>query len=180
VLEIGCHTGYIGNQFTQAKFYGLDVDSDALKQASNGYCGVQEVDLNRIDPENFEFDFRDVKFNVLLAGDVLEHLLNPQTVLKYFLGFVESGGRVIVSVPNVANIRIRLLLLFGRFEYTDRGILDRSHLHLYTRRSAKSDFAGCFKLEQIYYGSSNFGWIIRWLPMLGPLFGNTIILCGRK
>ena len=45
---------------------------------------------------------------------------------------------LVVSVPNVANITVRLALLFGRFDYTDRGILDRTHLHFYTRRTARA------------------------------------------
>ena len=180
VLELGCHSGYIGDLFAKATFYGLDIDAKALKRMSKRYSGVQEVDLNRIDLSDYNFEFEDRNFNVLLAGDVLEHLLNPREVLRHFLGFVEDGGRVIVSVPNVANIRIRLLLLLGQFNYTPRGILDRTHLHLYTKKSAVTAFASCFKLKKIYYGSSNFGWLIRWFPLLGPLLGNTIILFGKK
>jgi hypothetical protein len=51
---------------------------------------------------------------------------------------LKHGGLLVVSVPNVANITVRLALLFGRFNYTDRGILDRTHLNFYTRKTARA------------------------------------------
>jgi len=50
---------------------------------------------------------------------------------------LDSRGLLLISVPNVANITVRLALLFGRFEYTERGILDRTHVRFYTSRTAR-------------------------------------------
>src|SRR5262249_41651346 len=74
-------------------------------------------------------------FDVIVYGDVLEHVGNPLAVLMSMNRHVVPGGQVIVSVPNVAHLWVRLALLAGRFEYTDRGILDRTHLHFFTRRT---------------------------------------------
>lgn len=74
-------------------------------------------------------------FDAVLYGDVLEHLREPARVLREIGADLAAGGRVIVSVPNVAHLWIRLSLLAGRFEYADRGILDRTHLRFFTKRT---------------------------------------------
>jgi SAM-dependent methyltransferase len=72
-------------------------------------------------------------FDVVLGGDVIEHLRDPAATLARLRPLLRPGGRVVLSTPNVANWAIRLSLLSGRWRYTDRGILDRSHTHLFTR-----------------------------------------------
>ena len=66
---------------------------------------------------------------------MLEHLSDPLAALVALDGTLAAGGRVIASVPNVAHLWVRLQLLAGRFEYADRGILDRTHLRFFTRRT---------------------------------------------
>ncbi len=73
---------------------------------------------------------------VLLLG-VLEHLPDPNGILRQCRPLLKDSGRLIVSLPNVANITVRLMLLFGRWDYTDRGILGRTHLRFYTRRTGR-------------------------------------------
>ena len=72
---------------------------------------------------------------VVVLADVLEHLAYPELALRRLLALQPPGTRFIISVPNVANLWIRLNLLIGRFDYTDRGILDYTHLRFFTRRS---------------------------------------------
>jgi 2-polyprenyl-3-methyl-5-hydroxy-6-metoxy-1,4-benzoquinol methylase len=74
-------------------------------------------------------------FDVIVFGDVLEHLKSPVTVLRGLAAFLKEDGAAIISLPNVANIYVRLQLLLGRFDYQDRGILDRTHLHFFTRKT---------------------------------------------
>jgi hypothetical protein len=68
-------------------------------------------------------------------GDVLEHLKDPLRVFIDLNKYLAPEGHVVVSVPNVAHLAIRLMLLFGYFEYMNRGILDRTHLRFFTLRS---------------------------------------------
>lgn len=75
-------------------------------------------------------------FDVVVCADVLEHLPDPAAVLDRVRGWIAPGGRLFVSLPNVANVAVRLSLLAGRFEYAEAGILDRTHLRFFTRRSA--------------------------------------------
>ena len=74
-------------------------------------------------------------FDAIVYGDVLEHLNDPLPILVGLNLALAVGGRVIVSVPNVAHLWVRLSLLLGRWDYADRGILDRTHLRFFTRRS---------------------------------------------
>ena len=74
--------------------------------------------------EDFDFPYKE-EFDFILFADVLEHLKDPKIVLQRSLPALKRTGEIIVSVPNIANIVIRLSLLTGRFDYCDRGILDR-------------------------------------------------------
>jgi SAM-dependent methyltransferase len=81
-------------------------------------------------------------FDVIVAGDVLEHLPRPEELLGELRPLLAPGGTLLVSVPNVANVTVRAALLFGRFPYAERGILDRTHLRFYTRASARALLEG--------------------------------------
>jgi 2-polyprenyl-3-methyl-5-hydroxy-6-metoxy-1,4-benzoquinol methylase len=72
----------------------------------------------------------------VVFGDVLEHLVDPWEALRVARGLLAPGGVAIVSVPNVAAWPVRFGLLAGRFDYADFGLLDRTHLRFFTRRSA--------------------------------------------
>jgi SAM-dependent methyltransferase len=74
-------------------------------------------------------------FGVVLAADCLEHLGSPERILRLIHAALPPGGLLLVSVPNVANLYVRLALLCGRFPYADCGILDRSHRVFFTRSS---------------------------------------------
>jgi SAM-dependent methyltransferase len=74
-------------------------------------------------------------FDAIVYGDVLEHLRDPLAALVALNRALAADGLVIASVPNVAHLWIRLQLLAGRFDYADRGILDRTHLRFFTRRT---------------------------------------------
>jgi len=70
--------------------------------------------------------------DAIVAADVLEHLRDAPALLRLIRDALAPGGRVFVSVPNIANITVRIGLLFGVFQYRERGILDNTHLRFYT------------------------------------------------
>jgi len=179
VLDIGCNQGYLKKICgANNQFWGIDFDNEALELAKkvNKYVKVYKCDLNnRLVKVNQKFD-------VLVFGDVLEHLIDPDRVLKYFVeNNLKKDGIVVISLPNVANITVRLRLLLGIFDYSDCGILDRSHLHLYTTKTA-IEFINKANLEllSIRYSSNKFGWVIDKLNFLGSLLGYNIILVCKK
>jgi len=70
-----------------------------------------------------------------LCGDLVEHLRDPERFLARVRPLLKQDGRLVLTTPNVANWALRLSLLGGRWRYTDRGLLDRTHVHLFTRKT---------------------------------------------
>lgn len=89
------------------------------------------ADLEHGLPESVPRDF-----DVVIAADVLEHLRNGERLLQQLGTRVVPGGRVIVCVPNFGHWYPRLRSVLGAFDYDQRGILDRTHIRFFTRRSA--------------------------------------------
>jgi 2-polyprenyl-3-methyl-5-hydroxy-6-metoxy-1,4-benzoquinol methylase len=81
-------------------------------------------------------------FDAIVFADVLEHLVDPWTVLRQSLTYLQPGGRVVISIPNIANYGARLNLLKGEFRYQDFGIYDRTHLRFFTRATAEEMVRG--------------------------------------
>ena len=97
------------------------------------YCRkVIVADLDNIESIELATDY-----DYVIAADVLEHLRSPDVVLSHLKRALKRKGILVVSLPNVANIYVRLNLLIGRFPYHTKGILDRTHLHFYTRTTAR-------------------------------------------
>ncbi len=90
----------------------------------------EALDFTRLDQVKERYD-------IVIAADILEHLLYPEEILSKLKACVKKGGLLLVSLPNVANVYVRLNLLLGRFPYHSKGLLDRTHLHFYTRKSAE-------------------------------------------
>ena len=179
VLDIGCNKGYLKAMSSQGNvFWGIDVDSKQLAHAKKaGYEKVFRLDLN-----DFQSFKENKKFSVIIFADVLEHLLQPKECCSYFVkNNLADGGRVIISLPNVANLKVRIGLLLGRFDYTETGILDRTHLHLYTLKSGSHLVKSSgLEIERVRYGSDRFGWLISVFPFLGSLLGHGLIFICRK
>ena len=136
VLDLGCGEGHIaallrenGNSITGVDSLESAGESDALE-------AYFSADLNE-GLGTVIGGLRGRRFSRVLLLDILEHLRDPGLLLRDCHHVLDEDGRVIVSVPNIANITIRLALLFGRFNYTERGILDRTHLRFFTRRTAR-------------------------------------------
>jgi 2-polyprenyl-3-methyl-5-hydroxy-6-metoxy-1,4-benzoquinol methylase len=75
-------------------------------------------------------------YKLVVCGDVLEHTPDPVSVLKRLLEAATDDAKFIISVPNVAHLAVRMMLLFGRFPKMERGILDKTHLQFFTRDTA--------------------------------------------
>lgn len=130
VLDVGCSSGYLARPLAERgnTIVGLELDPEAARAAEE-FCELVLVG----DVETMDLPFEPGSFDVVLGGDVIEHLRDPAATLTRLRPLLRPGGRVVLSTPNVANWAIRLSLLSGRWRYTDRGILDRSHTHLFTR-----------------------------------------------
>lgn len=132
VLDVGCGTGSLSSlirEHCQAEVVGVEPDPARVEMARacglRVHAGVLELGLRQ---ELGEFD-------VVVFGDVLEHLSDPYEVLTTALGFLKAGGLVLISVPNVAHWTMRQNLLRGRFNYESSGIMDATHLRWFTQRT---------------------------------------------
>lgn len=81
-------------------------------------------------------DLAGERYDAVVCADVLEHLVDPVAALRMLRRHAVPGALFVVSLPNVAHITVRLMLLAGCFPKMEKGILDRSHLHFFTRRTA--------------------------------------------
>jgi 2-polyprenyl-3-methyl-5-hydroxy-6-metoxy-1,4-benzoquinol methylase len=131
VLDVGAADGYLAEILVQKGFAVVCLERDPALAAS---ASAKSLNVLRTDLDESLPDLRG-DFDLIICGDVLEHLKNPPQALRRLQAVLKSDGKMIISVPNVAHAWIRLQLLLGRFEYTDRGILDRTHLHFFTRSS---------------------------------------------
>ena len=75
------------------------------------------------------------KFDLIICADVLEHLRTPDTLLHDLLKNLEASGKIVASIPNFGHWYPRIRVLFGKFDYDSRGILDQTHLRFFTRKS---------------------------------------------
>ncbi|MGH9365558.1 MAG: class I SAM-dependent methyltransferase [Thermoanaerobaculia bacterium] len=132
LLDLGAAGGHLGRAVRERCAYlaGVEPDRSLSASARDGYDDWRAVDaLHAGDWE--------APFDVVVCADVLEHLARPEALLERIRGWLKTGGLLLASLPNIANVSIRLALLFGHFRYTDRGILDRTHLSFYTRATAR-------------------------------------------
>jgi len=134
ILDVGAADGFVSRKLTEHGWRVTGIEGDpALAQAGAPYCErMITANLNREVPE------AQGPFDAILYGDVLEHLIDPLRALVELNRSLVPDGFVIVSVPNIAHVYIRLLLLLGRFDYLDRGILDNTHLRFFTARSLRT------------------------------------------
>ncbi|MBI2617032.1 class I SAM-dependent methyltransferase [Candidatus Gottesmanbacteria bacterium] len=134
VLDIGCATGYFAKELKEkraCKVWGIDIDVEALLIAKK-YCEkVYRMDLTKAASLPVRKNF----FDVILLLDVVEHLPYPSKFLLLLHRYLKSNGVIIVSIPNIAFLSIRLMLLCGKFTYRDTGIMDQTHLRFYTKKT---------------------------------------------
>ena len=179
VLDVGCNDGYIGSIADKSNvFYGLDYSEPSILEARKVYKDAIAYDLNLLKPLPWN-----IKFDVIVFGDVLEHLVDPLGALTFFSkNYLAPGGRIIISVPNIANWQVRFALLRGKFDYTETGILDRTHLRFFTFQTALelADQAG-LTTKQVFSGATFFGPVIRIMPVFKGLLATSIIqVCEVK
>jgi SAM-dependent methyltransferase len=132
VLDVGCSTGFLARrlQARGATVVGLELDERAAAEARR-FCEAVYVG----DAETMDLHLEPGSFDAIVCGDFIEHLRDPRAFLVRLRPFLSPHGRLVLSTPNIANWAMRLSLLFGRFRYTEWGILDRTHTHLFTRKT---------------------------------------------
>lgn len=134
IVDVGCGVGntarWLKNKFPKSKVIGLEGFPENETALRNNVDQAFIVDLNGSTPDIGKPD-------LMLFLDVLEHLPNPEMVLAKLTKTMPLGSKIIVSVPNIANLSVSARLFFrNEFEYRDAGILDRTHMRFFVRDSA--------------------------------------------
>ena len=134
VLDVGFGAGHLARRIRARCRYlaGIELDPSAAREGAAFFDDplVDDAVSGLAGPWREPFD-------VVVAGDILEHLPEPGLALTLLRPLLKPEGLLFVSLPNVANITVRLGLLFGRFPRSDRGILDRTHLRFFTRKTGR-------------------------------------------
>ena len=130
VLELGAASGYITEVLKSRGCTVTAVEFDPEAVDELGKVADRAIIGNLNDPA--VLDAAPGPFDVVLAGDVLEHLLDPLAVLRKCIGRLAPDGRVVISVPNVSHSSLALALVHGGWRYTETGLLDRTHIYFFT------------------------------------------------
>lgn len=142
ILDIGCATGSNGKFLLERgianKVHGVEFDSEMAAIASIYY---EKVYIGNLNNGNFISDIcgNVQQFDYIIFGDVLEHLMDAQFVLKRLSGLLKPNGKVIISVPNIAHIELFIqVYIHGTWPRNERGIFDKTHVTWFTKKDVYS------------------------------------------
>src|SRR5262249_50822429 len=134
IVEVGCGSGALGAAFKRinpaARYLGIERHAPAAFQAGGGLDRGVLGDAGLTTPQQLGITPGEV--DVLVYGDVLEHLADPWALLRQQVPWLRPGGLVLACVPNVQHWSVLAELLRGRWRYRDEGLLDRTHLRFFT------------------------------------------------
>lgn len=140
VVEVGCASGVLAKAYRtinpNARYIGIELSESAAQTAATRMDVV--IIGNVEEPETLdELDdvLEDSSVDVLIFGDVLEHLIDPWSVLSQFKPFMSENGYCIACVPNVSHWTIVLDLIHSEWNYREKGILDKTHLRFFTKKT---------------------------------------------
>ncbi|ERJ89484.1 glycosyltransferase, group 2 family protein [Selenomonas sp. oral taxon 892 str. F0426] len=150
VLEIGCACGAtlreIGHRNPTANLYGVELNEKAAEVAAP-FATILSMDVERLDPAEIK-----ERFDYIVMGDVVEHLLDPWAAIQNMRELLVPGGAIVASIPNVAHISNLYNVLGGRWTYEDMGLLDRTHFRFFTRQEIIKLFEGAnLAVDEIRY-----------------------------
>jgi SAM-dependent methyltransferase len=162
VLDLGCRYGALTRAYLEGnEIVGVDVDRDALAEAAK--LGIETVWADVEEP----LPFPDASFDVVVAGELIEHLRDPDRLVAEARRVLRSGGTFVGSVPNFFRLRNRLAMLAGR--PLDH---DPTHLHVFAPRDVERLMRGWDGLELHFIAS-------RFLRLSPRLFANIVVFSAR-
>jgi len=163
VLDLGCRDGALTRAYAGGnEVVGVDADRDALTEAEKLGIETRWADLD----EPLPFD--EASFDVVVAGELLEHLRDPHRVVADVRRVLRPGGTFVASVPNAYRLKNRLRFLLGRKPEDDP-----THLQMFSTGEVRSLLAGFDELQVHLIAG-------RLVPVHASLFANDIVFSGRK
>ncbi|MBE9109134.1 class I SAM-dependent methyltransferase [Nodosilinea sp. LEGE 07298] len=133
VLDVGCDTGRFGEVLRKQKYCTVDGIEPCARAAQLASSRLDKIFIQPVENERSFEEFEN--YDAVLFLDVLEHLVDPWSVLEGAKKALKPGGAIYVVVPNIAHISIVRRLVLGDFEYQKYGTMDKTHLRWFTRKS---------------------------------------------
>lgn len=151
ILEIGTGSGAMANAYKQinsdVNYVGVEIDPE-YQALSERYCDTVYLENFESPSDALLHEVDDADF--IIFSDVLEHMYNPWKVLKNLSERIPEHCRILASIPNIQHWSIQMRLLNGDFEYADSGLLDRTHVRFFTRKTMVQLFTNNgFSINQI-------------------------------
>jgi SAM-dependent methyltransferase len=163
VLDLGCRDGALSRAYAEGNsLVGVDADREALAEAEKLGIETRWADLDETLP------FEEASFDVVVAGELLEHLRDPHRVVAEVRRVLRPGGTFVASVPNAYRLKNRLRFLLGHKPEDDP-----THLQMFSAGEVRSLLTG-FDDPQLHFIAG------RLVPVHARLFANDIVFSGRK
>ena len=163
VLDLGCRDGALTQAYVGGnEVVGVDADREALAEAERLGIETHWADLDQ------PLDFPDAGFDVVVAGELLEHLRDPKRLVAEIRRVLRPGGTFVASVPNAYRLKGRLRFLAGRAPESDP-----THLQMFSPAAVRALLAA-FEDSQVHFVAG------RLVPLHARLFANDIVFVGRK
>ena len=163
VLDLGCRDGALTEAYAAGNHVvGVDADREALVEAAKRGLETHWADLD----QPLELD--DESFDVVVAGELLEHLRDPHRLVAEIRRVLRPGGTFVASVPNAYRLKGRLRFLAGRAPESDP-----THLQMFSPSDVQQLLDG-FDDRRVHFIAG------RLVPLHARLFANDIVFAGRK
>ena len=163
VLDIGCRYGALTSRYlTGNDVVGIDVDSKALETAAK--LGIVTIWADAEEP----LPFHDESFDVVVVGELLEHVRDPEALVRETHRLLRPGGTLVGSVPNGFRLKNRLRFIVGRHPESDP-----THLHLFAPEDIRRWLRG-FDDVRLHFIASRF------LRLHPRLFANDVVFAGVR
>ncbi len=135
VLDVGCASGYLGKILRDNGNYvvGIDTNTKDIIKAKKVLDEAYVVNLETDNLNRFQG-----KFDFILFSEVIEHLLNPEAVIKKICKCLKPNGQILITTPNILHIYLRYRFLLGKFIYKDETVINKFHIHFFTHTTLKN------------------------------------------
>lgn len=136
VLEIGAAEGntllYLKDKGIASHVSGIELVS--IPNSNQSHENIDSFAIANIETDEVSIDS---DFDLIICGDVLEHLINPWKTLNFLKDHLKPGGQIIYSLPNIRYIGALIkIFILGSFKYEEHGIFDRTHLRFFCKKDA--------------------------------------------
>jgi len=149
ILDVGCGHGNLGRRLKQVNFarkvFGIEYHGNVAEIAKKN---LDEVIVGDVQTINFPFDRN--MFDCIIFADILEHLIDPTSILQKVKPFLKDNGIIICSIPNMRHYAVILRMIMQGWQYDDFGHFDKTHLRFFSLQSMKELISGAgYSIEQI-------------------------------